>query len=113
MITVDSVAERAEALRAFSRFYTAVLGVLQEGLLDTPYSLTEARVLFELGRRQEMDVAELREALGLDPGYLSRIRGRLEQEGLVTRDRSSGDRRRHVIALTRRGREVFDTLDGR
>src|SRR5436189_21313 len=76
MVTIDSVAERAEALRAFSRFYTAVIGVLQEGLLKTPYSLTEARVLFELGRQEEMDVVELRQSLGLGPGYMSRIRGR-------------------------------------
>src|SRR5436190_4135310 len=113
MVTIDSVAERAEALRAFSRFYTAVIGVLQEGLLKTPYSLTEARVLFELGRQEEMDVVELRQSLGLDPGYLSRIRGRFEADGLVTRARSSGDRRRHVMGLTPRGREVFDMLDGR
>jgi DNA-binding MarR family transcriptional regulator/GNAT superfamily N-acetyltransferase len=113
MIDVDPLAERAGALRAFSRFYTAVIGVLQEGLLDTPHSLTEARVIFELGRRDEMDVADLRGELGLDPGYLSRIRTRLEREGLVTRGRSAGDRRRHVIGLTERGRHEFELLDGR
>jgi predicted glycosyltransferase len=67
MISVDPLVERAGALRAFSRFYTTVIGVLQEGLLDTPHSLTEARVLFELARREEMDVADLRRELGLDP----------------------------------------------
>jgi DNA-binding MarR family transcriptional regulator/predicted N-acetyltransferase YhbS len=113
MITVDPLAERAEALRAFSRFYTAVIGALQEGLLDTRHSLTQARVLFELGRRGEMDVADLRVELGLDPGHLSRIRTRLERDGLVTRERSAGDRRRHVIALTERGRKEFELLDGR
>jgi DNA-binding MarR family transcriptional regulator/predicted N-acetyltransferase YhbS len=113
MITADPLAERAEALRAFSRFYTAVIGALQEGLLDTRHSLTEARVLFELGRRGEMDVADLRVELGLDPGYLSRIRARLERDGLVTRDRAEGDRRRHVIDLTERGRQEFELLDGR
>jgi DNA-binding MarR family transcriptional regulator/N-acetylglutamate synthase-like GNAT family acetyltransferase len=113
MIETESLNGRAHALRAFSRFYTAVIGALQEGLLETPYSLTEARVLFELGRRPEMDVADLRTALGLDAGYLSRIRARLESDGLVTRGRSAGDRRRHVIGLTSRGREAFAVLDGR
>jgi DNA-binding MarR family transcriptional regulator/GNAT superfamily N-acetyltransferase len=113
MILDETLAERGAALRAFSRFYTAVIGALQEGLLDTPYSLTEARVLFELGRAQQMDVADLRRVLGLDPGYLSRIRARLEEEGLVTRARSEDDRRRHVIGLTARGREEFALLDGR
>jgi DNA-binding MarR family transcriptional regulator/GNAT superfamily N-acetyltransferase len=113
MIVDETLAERSEALRAFSRFYTAVIGALQEGLLETPYSLTEARVIFELGRRREMDVADLRASLGLDPGYLSRIRGRLEQAGLVTRARSGNDRRRHVIGLTRSGRTAYDVLNGR
>ena len=113
MIVDDSLAERSEALRAFSRFYTAVIGVLQEGLLETPYSLTEARVIFELGRRRTMDVAELRTTLGLDAGYLSRIRGRLEEGGLVTRARSDDDRRRHVIGLTSSGRAAYDVLNGR
>ena len=113
MIADKTLDERSEALRAFSRFYTAVIGALQEGLLETPYSLTEARVLFELGRRGEMDVADLRATLGLDAGYLSRIRGRLEEVGLVTRARSGNDRRRHVIGLTSSGRAAYDVLNGR
>jgi DNA-binding MarR family transcriptional regulator/predicted N-acetyltransferase YhbS len=113
MIRSELLDERAGALRAFSRFYTAVIGALQEGLLETQYSLTEARVLFELGRRPVMDVADLRRTLDLDAGYLSRIRARLESDGLVTRGRSGGDRRRHVIGLTSRGREVFAVLDTR
>jgi DNA-binding MarR family transcriptional regulator/GNAT superfamily N-acetyltransferase len=113
MIVDETLAERSEALRAFSRFYTAVIGALQEGLLDTPYSLTEARIIFELGRREEMDVADLRATLGLDAGYLSRIRGRLEEAGLVTRARSGNDRRRHVIGLTSSGRAAYDVLNGR
>jgi DNA-binding MarR family transcriptional regulator/predicted N-acetyltransferase YhbS len=113
MILDETLAERSEALRAFSRFYTAVIGVLQEGLLETPYSLTEARVIFELGRRGEMDVADLRTTLDLDAGYLSRIRARLEEGGLVTRARSGDDRRRHVIGLTSSGRAAYDVLNRR
>src|SRR5919201_292121 len=109
----DRMPERVAALRAFSRFYTTVIGLLQEGLLETPYSLTEARVIFELAQRDQMDVADLRRTLDLDPGYLSRIRGRLEEAGLVTRARSGTDGRRHVIGLTARGRAAFATLDAR
>ena len=113
MVLEDTVAERAQALRAFSRFYTAIIGALREGLLETSYSLTEARVIFELGRQESIDVADLRTALGLDAGYLSRIRARLKDEGLVTRGTSGDDRRRHVIGLTAKGRAEFDLLDAR
>jgi DNA-binding MarR family transcriptional regulator/GNAT superfamily N-acetyltransferase len=113
MIVDETLDERSEALRAFSRFYTAVIGVLQDGLLETQYSLTEARVIFELGRRGQMDVADLRTTLGLDAGYLSRIRTRLEEAGVVTRARSGDDRRRHVIGLTSSGRTAYDVLNGR
>src|SRR6476619_4091313 len=113
MVLEDTVAERAQALRAFSRFYTAIIGALGEGLLETSHSLTEARVIFELGRQDSMDVADLRRTLGLDAGYLSRIRARLEDEGLVTLGTSGDDRRRHVIGLTAKGRAEFDLLDAR
>jgi len=109
----DEMPGRVGAVRAFSRFYTGVIGVLQEGLLETPYSLTEARVIFELAQRDAMDVAELRRSLELDGGYMSRIRTRLEADGLVTRIRSDADGRRHVIGLTARGREAFAMLDER
>jgi len=104
---------RVEAVRAFTRFYTAVLGVLAEGLLDTPYSVTEARVLFELGRHETADTAELRRQLRIDAGYLSRIVGRFEADGLITRTRSDTDARRAVLRLTARGRAAFNTLDSR
>ncbi|HEV2087457.1 MAG TPA: helix-turn-helix domain-containing GNAT family N-acetyltransferase [Cryptosporangiaceae bacterium] len=100
-------------VRAFNRFYTGVIGVLDDGLLRTPYSLTEARVLFELAQRDTTEVLALRRALGLDPGYLSRLLARLDADGLVTRDRSDSDARRQVVRLTPRGREVFALLDER
>lgn len=109
--TVD--ARRVAAVRGFSRFYTAALEVLEEGLLDTPYSVTEARVIFELAQRDEMDTVELRRELRIDAGYLSRIAARFEADELVTRTRSGADARRQVLTLTRRGRAVFDVLDGR
>jgi DNA-binding MarR family transcriptional regulator/GNAT superfamily N-acetyltransferase len=100
-------------VRAFTRFYTAVIGVLDEGLLGTPYSVTEARVLFELAQSDATDVADLRRGLRLDSGYMSRIAARLEADGLVTRAPSGRDARRQVLALTPRGQEVFADLDAR
>jgi DNA-binding MarR family transcriptional regulator/ribosomal protein S18 acetylase RimI-like enzyme len=105
--------DEVEQVRAFNRFYTRVIGVLREGLLHTPYSLTEARVIFELAQHQETDAAELRAALSLDPGQLSRVLSRLESRGLVTRDRSPEDARRQVLRLTGAGREAFALLDSR
>ncbi|HEX6508036.1 MAG TPA: helix-turn-helix domain-containing GNAT family N-acetyltransferase [Chloroflexota bacterium] len=100
-------------MRAFNRFYTGVIGVLREGLLDSPYSLTEARVIFELAHQEATDVADLRRMLGIDAGYLSRILERFETAGLVVRERSSVDRRRQVSRLTEAGREAFAMLDAR
>lgn len=105
--------ERVDAVRAFSRFYTSLIGVLTEGLLDTPYSLTEARVIFELGHRDACEAAVLRRSLDLDAGYLSRILSRFEADGLLVRERVPGDARRQAVRLTGRGREVFGELDGR
>jgi DNA-binding MarR family transcriptional regulator/GNAT superfamily N-acetyltransferase len=105
--------ERVDAVRAFNRFYTNVIGVVGEGLLETPYSLTEARVIFELAQGSPSEVAGLRRSLGLDAGYLSRILSRFESDGLVRRERSAGDARRQVAALTDQGRSVFRDLDAR
>lgn len=103
--------ERVASVRAFNRFYTEIIGVLQGGMHGTPYSLSEARVLFEVGRRERMEVTELRRLLGLDGGYLSRMLSKFEADGLITRERSASDARRQVIALTDEGRAVWTTLD--
>src|ERR687896_138851 len=105
--------DRVAAVREFNRFYTRVLGLLDEGLAHTPYSLTEARVLFELAHEDSADVAGLRTRLGLDAGYLSRILARFEKDGLVVRERSAADARRQVIRLTAGGQEAFRDLDAR
>lgn len=101
------------AVRAFNRFYTNVIGLLQEGLLATPYSLTEARVIFELASRDHADATELRRLLDIDAGYLSRVLGRLEAGQLISRQRSAGDGRRLEIGLTGQGRAAFRMLDMR
>jgi DNA-binding MarR family transcriptional regulator/GNAT superfamily N-acetyltransferase len=104
-------ADEVPAVRAFNRFWTQQIGLLQAGLVDTPYSLTEARVLFELAQHEATDQADLRTALQLDAGYLTRVVGRLKDAGLVTAERSPDDGRRQVIRLTKRGRAEFGTLD--
>ncbi|ROP36201.1 bifunctional helix-turn-helix transcriptional regulator/GNAT family N-acetyltransferase [Saccharothrix texasensis] len=99
-------------VRAFNRFYTGVIGVLDRGYLASPYSLTEVRVLFELASGAR-EAADLRAALALDAGYLSRILTSFDRDGLVTRTASERDARRHVVALTPRGESVFADLDAR
>ena len=112
----DPAAEQAPddpvaAVRAFNRLYTNVIGVLRDGYLGTPYSLTEARLIFELGQQDSTEVASLRRGLDLDAGYLSRILTRFEADRLITRRRSDNDGRRQVIALTDAGRAVQAELD--
>ena len=103
--------DRIAAVRAFNRSYMKFLGALNEHLLSTPFSLTEARVLFELGQRDETEVSVLRQVTGLDAGYLSRLLSRFEDNGFVRRDRSGSDARRQVIRLTNKGRDAFRVLD--
>lgn len=110
---ISGLDERIARIRAFTRFYTRVIGVLEEGLLDTPYSVTEARIIFELAQREHTEVTTLRRDLGVDAGYMSRITARFETDGLIVRERSTEDARRQVLRLTDRGREVFATLDRR
>ena len=105
--------DQVHAVRAFSRFYTGIIGLLDEGLLDTPHPLPEARVLFELGQQDRTDVVDLRQALGVDGGYLSRLLSRMEGNGLLARERSARDGRRQVVALTGPGQAAYRTLNER
>ena len=100
-------------LRTFNRTWTTTAGLLQAGLLDSPYTLTEARVLFELAQGDAIDVADLRRTLALDSGYLSRIVARFRADGLVVTEPSSADGRRQVARLTAAGHEAFAELDRR
>src|SRR5262245_6176135 len=102
--TVDEV-------RGFNRFYTRVLGLLRPQLVGSAYGLTEARVLFELAHTDRMAVTELRRALDLDAGYLSRILSRFIADGLVDREPSATDGRRQNVRLTAAGRVAFAELD--
>jgi len=105
--------ELVAQVREFNRFYTRVIGLLQEGLLRSQYTLTEVRVLFELSQRDGTEVTDLRRTLDLDAGYLSRMLAKLDADGLVVRQRSASDARRQTAALTDRGRAVFAELDAR
>lgn len=100
-------------VRAFNRFYTQTIGVLDEGLLDSSFSLTEGRLLWELAHRDDLTAGELARALNLDPGYVSRMLARFRGRGLVAREVSATDRRRRHLALTKRGARAFAPLDRR
>lgn len=109
----EDLAGQVAAVRAFNRFYTNVIGLVHGMYLDMPYSLTEARLLYEMARRDVTRVADLRRALDIDAGYLSRVLGRFEANGLVTRQRSAADARRQDVALTSAGLAAAAELDAR
>lgn len=110
----DEIIEtRVDRVRRFNRFWTRRIGVLREGLLHTPHTLTEARVLLEISQRMNPTATDLARELGLDPGYLSRLLARLEGIGLVARALSEADGRRRVLSLTPKGEEAFSLLDSR
>ncbi len=111
---VGSVLDRRiAAVRRFNRFYTQQIGVLQEGYLESPFSLAEVRVLYELAHRENPSAGELARDLGLDPGYLSRILRGFKRLGLIDKQPSEEDGRRSLLWLTERGREVFAPLQSR
>ncbi|HEX6544096.1 MAG TPA: helix-turn-helix domain-containing GNAT family N-acetyltransferase [Ktedonobacterales bacterium] len=109
----ETLEERVRVVRRFNRSFTRQIGVLREGLLHTPYSLTEARIIFELAQRDDLTASDLCQELGLDPGYLSRILGRLEQQGLLEKVRSETDGRQRLLRLTAEGQAEFAILDQR
>lgn len=101
------------AVRSFNRFYTKQIGVLHEGMLQSKFSLAQARVLFELAQRNELTASVLQGDLGLDAGYLSRILRDFESDELIRKERSKSDGRKNILSLTQKGREAFALLDSR
>ena len=111
MSPADSDDEHVSAIRAFNRFYTRKLGVLDQQLLKSPFSLSEARVLYELAHREDAAAKEIGIELGLDPGYLSRIVQKFDEDGLITRKPLASDRRQYRLGLTAKGRQAFAKLE--
>jgi DNA-binding MarR family transcriptional regulator/GNAT superfamily N-acetyltransferase len=99
------------AVRAFNRFYTRKLEVLDQHLLKTPFSLSEARVMFELAHRGDLSARDIGLELGLDAGYLSRIVQKFDEDGLISRKPLASDRRQYQLGLTAKGRAAFAKLE--
>src|ERR1700759_1630169 len=108
---MSSAESAIAAVRAFNRFYTRKLGVLDQHLSQSPYSLSEARVLYRLAHRDALAAKQIGSELGLDPGYLSRIVQNFEESGLITRKELATDRRQYRLSLTAKGRQVFAKLN--
>ncbi len=104
-------ASAVTAVRRFNRFYTRQLGLLNEGLYESDFSLSQVRVLYELAHRERPSASQLGKDLGLDPGYLSRILRGLEKQALLSKNPSKEDGRQLLLSLTDRGREVFGQLN--
>lgn len=102
-----------ETVRHFNRFYTQQIGVLREGLLRSPYSLTEVRVLYEISRRDDPTAADLCKDLGLDAGYLSRILRDFAGKGFIEKRPSKSDGRQSLLRLTKKGEKEFAALNAR
>jgi DNA-binding MarR family transcriptional regulator/GNAT superfamily N-acetyltransferase len=105
--------DQVAAVRAFNRFYTSKLGFLDQQLLQSPFSLSEARVLYELAHREGLSATQIGAELGLDAGYLSRIVQSFDDNGLITRKPLPSDRRQYLIGLTAKGRQAFAKLERR
>jgi len=108
-----SAPDPTTAVRRFNRFYTRQIGLLDERLLDSPFSLAEVRLLYEVAHHAGITATELRDILALDAGYLSRILRGLRKQGLLAARAPAADRRRRLLTLTERGRRTFDALDAR
>ena len=102
-----------EKVRSFNRFYTRQIGLLREGFLETAYSLTQARVLYEVAQRPGVRATDLMEELGMSRGYLSQVLTGLVRQGLIARAVAEGDRRERLLQLTAKGKEEFAKLEAR
>src|SRR5690242_20913448 len=103
--------QRVDVVRRFNRFFTRQIGVLQEHLLKSPFSLAEARVLYELAQHHDTTAKRLGAELGLDAGYLSRMLRGFQKRGLIQAERSKTDGRQALLSLTARGRTAFAKLN--
>ena len=105
--------EQVSMIRRFNRFFTRRIGVLREGLLHSPYSLTEARIIFEVANGKCVTASDLVKELGLDAGYMSRILNKLESQNLIEKKRSDEDGRQRILMLAPEGEKAFNLLNSR
>jgi len=103
--------EVIEQIRSFNRFYTDIIGLLDKHFLDSPFSLTEGRVLYEIRYIEDCTAKKIREKINIDEGYLSRILNAFRKKGLITKSLSSDDKRLHIIKLTEKGQKEFTSLN--
>lgn len=101
------------AIRSFNRFYTNVIGVVDRNILDSPFSLTEVRILWEIHHNRDRNARKIRAALQVDEGYLSRTISKLLRQGLIRKDKSTTDKRVFRLSLTENGEETFLELNRR
>jgi DNA-binding MarR family transcriptional regulator/GNAT superfamily N-acetyltransferase len=111
MPEVQPATDRIDAIRRFNRFYTGRIGVLSEGLLNSRFTLTESRLLWELAHRERITATELARTLDLDAGYLSRLLRGFKECGLIRSVRSKDDARHQHLSLTAAGKRAFAPLD--
>lgn len=97
-------------IRKFNRFYTSLLGMLNHHILDSPYSLTESLVLYEIGHTENCTATYLVSLLRLDRGYLSRLLKRFQTTGLILRRKTGDDHRVYYLSLTEKGSDVLTGL---
>ena len=103
--------EVIDQIRSFNRFYTDIIGLLDQHFLDSPFSLTEGRVLYEIQHIEGCTAKKIREKINIDEGYLSRILNLFRKKGLITKAPSSEDKRLHIITLTETGQKEFASLN--
>jgi DNA-binding MarR family transcriptional regulator len=103
--------QQIEKIRSFNRFYTNIIGLLDQHFLDTRFSLTEGRVLYEISRMEECSAKKIRESITIDEGYLSRIIDKFIKKGIITKTPSRSDMRLHLIRLTKKGKDQFSKLN--
>src|SRR6185295_14888528 len=103
--------ELIDRVRSFNRFYTDIIGLLDQHFLDSPFSLTEGRVLYEIRHTEDCTAKKIGEKMTIDEGYLSRILDTFRKKGLITKSLSPEDKRLHMIKLTEKGRKEFASLN--
>lgn len=100
-----------EEIRAFNRYYTGLIGLLNDHLLDSEYSLAEVRILYEINTHQPVSASQIMSEMGIDKGYLSRVLKQLEKNGLISKQVSGEDARVTLVSLTAKGETLFSRLN--